>query len=286
MSVNTDVTVVIPTLGGGSLGKTVESLNNSTLLPTEILICIPEAELYSFSKPKYENVRVVITPFRGQVAQRAFGFKKANTDIVMQLDDDIHVEKRCIENLVSLLLNNGSKVAVAPALFCTVNNKFPYTDKSQSIISQLYYYILNGKLGYIPGTVTKAGTEIGIDPNDLEEGYCEVEWLPGGCVMHLKNNLVYDNFYPFLGKAYCEDLFHSHYLKLNGIRLLASADAICFFQSFKQTDFSVTSFVKNLYYDFRARKYYVSLTEKNLVRMFMYYMTTATRYLFSKKDYQ
>lgn len=283
---NTDITVVIPTLGGNCLEKTVELLNKSTITPTEILICIPESESHSFSKPEYENVRVVVTPFRGQVAQRAFGFKKANTDIVMQLDDDIHVEKHCIENLVSLLLNNGPKVAVAPALFCTINNKFPYINKSQSMISRIYYYILNGKLGYMPGTVTKAGTEIGVDPSELEEGSCEVEWLPGGCVMHFKNNLFYDNFYPFSGKAYCEDLFHSHYLKLNGIHLLASADAICFFQSFNQADFNVPSFVKNLYYDFRARKYYVSLTARNSGRMFMYYMMTATKYLFDKKDYQ
>ncbi len=277
-----DITVVIPTLGGDCLPKTIDYLNKSTVQPTEILVCMPEKESLDFTKIKHENVKLIVTPSRGQVSQRAFGFKKANTDIVMQLDDDIHVEKYCIENLVSLLLNNGSKVAVAPALFCTVNDKFPYINKSQSIISRLYHYILNGKLGYMPGTVTKAGTEIGVDPNELEEGYCEVEWLPGGCVMHFNTNLVCDDFYPFSGKAYCEDLLHSYHLKQKGIRMLVAGKALCNFESFNPLSLSLLPFLRNTFSDYCARKYYVELTSKSLARMRLYYIIVIIKYLLGR----
>ena len=42
----------------------------------------------------------------------------------------------------------------------------------------------------------------------------EVEWLPGGCILHSKKNLIKKNYFNFkYKKAYCEDLIHSYFLK-------------------------------------------------------------------------
>ena len=47
----------------------------------------------------------------------------------------------------------------------------------------------------------------------------DVDWLPGGCILHYKNQLITSNFYPLDGKAFCEDLMHSLFLRRNGTRL-------------------------------------------------------------------
>jgi len=36
-----------------------------------------------------------------------------------------------------------------------------------------------------------------------------VDWLPGGCVISHRKNIIYNNYFKFCGKAYFEDLFNS-----------------------------------------------------------------------------
>jgi hypothetical protein len=43
------------------------------------------------------------------------------------------------------------------------------------------------------------------------------EWLAGGCVLTRRADLITDDFYPFSGKAYCEDLLHSRLRQNRGI---------------------------------------------------------------------
>ena len=73
------VSVVIPTLGGESLFKTVDYLNEGSMIPDEILVCIPDDQFYRAESLSHENVRVIKTTFYGQVAQRATGFQQAKT---------------------------------------------------------------------------------------------------------------------------------------------------------------------------------------------------------------
>jgi glycosyltransferase involved in cell wall biosynthesis len=110
------MTVVIATLGGETLKRTIEHLNCSTVVASEILVCIPRQEAVRAKALKFSNVKVVETPCRGQVAQRAFGFKSASFEIVMQLDDDIEVQNNAVELLLETLKNNEPNVAVAPVL--------------------------------------------------------------------------------------------------------------------------------------------------------------------------
>ena len=45
--------------------------------------------------------------------------------------------------------------------------------------------------------------------------------------MHRRENLILYDYYPFKGKAYAEDLFHSLLLKKKGVKLLRCGSAIC-----------------------------------------------------------
>ena len=61
----------------------------------------------------------------------------------------------------------------------------------------------------------------------MKTEYLQVDWLPGGCVMHKKQNIILYDFYPFEGKAYCEDLIHSYHLINRGIKLMVTKNSRC-----------------------------------------------------------
>src|ERR1043165_5309776 len=110
------VTVVIPTLGGQTLTTTIEALNQGSVRPAEILVCIPAPEAARVENAGLENVRVIVTERRGQVVQRAEGFRRAAHELVLQLDDDIVLDVQCVERLVSGLQALGNDAAIAPAM--------------------------------------------------------------------------------------------------------------------------------------------------------------------------
>lgn len=226
MSSSREISVVIPTLGGPSLAGTINRLNAGTLIPSEILVCIPDSE------PEVtlsgDNVRVLRTPFRGQVAQRAFGFKEAKSPFVLQIDDDMDVAPGCVEALLAGLKGLAPQSAVSPALFLRDTGEYaysPYWD-SRLIRARIELFLLNGPAGYEPGRISRAGYNF---PPRFDAGIQETQWLPGGCVLHRRENLVLESFYPWPGKAYAEDLFHSYTLRLRGIRLYVNGAAKCFF---------------------------------------------------------
>ena len=78
MSKNCDLelSVVIPTLGGESLGMTIAQLNRGTLVPREILVCIPEKEAPRVQNLGLPGAGIILTDVRGQVAQHARGFQE------------------------------------------------------------------------------------------------------------------------------------------------------------------------------------------------------------------
>ena len=274
------VTVVIPTLGGASLSETIERLNIGTHVPAEILVCIPEVEAFRVKNLSIQNVKLIKTPFYGQVAQRSEGFKKAKGEYVLQLDDDMLLDKHCVENLLYIMAGSKEKVAVAPSMLCVSTGESPYKKPSNKWLLNFYYWLLNGKSGYQPGTITRAGTNIGIDLTTSEEKFVEVDWVAGGCIMHRKENLILKNFYPFRGKAYSEDLYHSYYLKQKGVKLLISSPAHCFLDcTHIISGMSTLDFVQYLRRDIKSRIFLVKLSSRSLPRMSIYYFIHILRYM-------
>jgi len=273
------ITVVMATLGGETLKGTIEQLNRGSVVPAEILICIPEKEAPRTADLCFPNVRVIVTACRGQVAQRAVGFQAASHEVVMQLDDDIFVDEEAVACMLQTLTESGQGVAVASSLIghsaCGVPNL------SDGML-KLFYFLVNGRDGYRTGTVSKAGTEIGFKKQGADQKVIDVEWMPGGCVIHWRANLVKENFFPFKGKAYCEDLMHSHLLAEKGVRLKMDLRAHCYFTSISSATLGVKEFIDNLRGDYRARKYFVSLSSRSLVRMHLYYACVVSNFMLKK----
>lgn len=276
------VSVVIATLGGTTLFRTIAGLNSGTVVPAEILVCVPELEAASMAPLIFHNVRVLFTPCRGQVAQRAFGFQWVQHALVMQLDDDMFVEPHCLERLLAILLRSPD-CAVAPALVNVATNESVYKKPvSGVLVGHIYYWLMNGSRGYREGEIEKSGSPVGVDPARQGKVQYQVEWLAGGCVLHRKENLVLASFYPFAGKAFCEDIIHSFLLQQRKIRLIVVPQARCGLRLVSPSDSGWSAFLKEIRGDFQARSYFMRLSARKKGRMYIFYALRICRYIYKR----
>jgi hypothetical protein len=274
------VSVVIATLGGTTLTGTIAGLNSGTVIPAEILVCVPELEASCIAPLKFDNVRVVPTPCRGQVAQRAVGFRRARYEYVLQLDDDMSVDQYCLERLVDASLALGPKAVVSPALIDEQTGRSVYQmPQGPNLLLLIYFWLMNGANGYQPGMIDKAGSAVGVDPATAGSRFVEVEWLAGGCMLHRRKNLVLEDFWARPGKAYCEDVVHSHLLSQRGIRLFVDTSARCELKVVRQTAMTFRAFLSDFYRDFCARRYYMKRVSRASVRMYLYYVVRFASYV-------
>ena len=88
-------------------------------------------------------------------------------------------------------------------------------------------FINNGKKNYQPGKISLSGLNMNFDINSKKT--YEVDWLPGGCILHAKKNIILDNYYPYKGKSYSEDLLLSALLKKNKIKLFHCTNSKSYF---------------------------------------------------------
>lgn len=277
------VTVVIATLGGDSLTLTIARLNSGSVPPDEILICIPAENIEKVKHLQQGNVMILRCNVGGQVAQRLVGFQNASHGVVMQLDDDMLLDRFCMERLLASLHAGGPKVAVAPALIDqkTAESVYKKLDLGR-VTTAIYYWFMNGSKGYAPGCIDKSGSAVGIDLAASEKILHDVEWLAGGCVLHQRENLVLDNFWPLPGKAYYEDVVHSCILAASGIKLVIDTSARCSLELVSQASFKPGNFYRNLYRDYLARKYFMRRFSRQSFRMYLFYLACVVDYLVSR----
>jgi hypothetical protein len=274
------ISVVIATLGGPTLKGTIETLNRGSIVPDEILVCLPPNEAARGLDFSFPNVRLVQTDCRGQVRQRVIGFRQAAGDFVLQLDDDMAVDHNCIKYLLAAV-SEFPDVAVAPALVNARTNHSVYEGSHQGgLFRRAYNWLMNGEEGYQEGCIQRAGLPIGIILDDVTKDRLQVDWLAGGCIMHRRTLLILENYFPFLGKAHCEDIIHSYLLAQRGVRLLVEPRARCSLNVVPPFDCSPGAFVRNTYHDFLARRYFMILSERPLWRMYLYYVLILFRYVY------
>ena len=223
------ISVVIATLGTDLLNLTIKSLNNSSIIPDEILICIPHEYYKRVQNYNIKNVKIIKTNCKGQVAQRAQGFLASKYPYVLQLDDDIELKYDCLEQLVNYMNINTSRLAVCPMLYEKKSRKyhlFLTPTIKNNFFEKVIFSIVNGKKGYEPGKISISGLNMGLP--EFPGTWKGIEWMPGACVLHQKENLINYNYYPLDGKAYAEDLFHSQLLINKGVKLVRIGSAKCY----------------------------------------------------------
>ena len=226
------LTVVIPTLGGEQLLDTIAQLNNGSVRPQEILVCVPAGYADRIRVMSHDNVKVLVTECKGQVNQRAEGFRNSACECVMQLDDDIYLEYDTLEKMVLAISRLGSGNVVGPVYYNAISG-LPLTEYRIGFIGLVfnaYELIVRG----LPwgkkrmGALSSIGACGGVDPRYCADEVLSTEWLPGGCVLSRRDNLLTDRFFPLSGKAFSEDVLHSYLRTKTGIRhhVVCSAKAI------------------------------------------------------------
>ena len=260
------LSVVIPSLGGNLCG-TLKSLNSGSSVPDEIIICLPNQNHSVNNSSEYKNITILYSEKYGQVYQRLYGFRKAKGNYILQLDDDVIVSYNCIELLVDFLNKTQVKSAISPCWYNANTGKPIHQSRRSGLLMLFYYWLINGADGYKPGKVSLAGTNFGINPSEVESDFLNLDWQPGGCVLHKKENLILKDFYPYRAKAYSEDLIHSFLLRQSGTSLFVVMKASC------MTDLNQRlSIRKEIISDFKAKLYFVRMADLSISRMLIYYM--------------
>ena len=256
-------TLVIPTLYGTELEKTIIQIHQGTCIPSEIIIVIPsEFQKNIDGLKKFSNIKILSVDFRGQVRQRIFGFKHASNDIVIQLDDDIFVDPNCFENLIETIQNSDEQIAVAPLFKFNDSKKSCYNNDSKWF---LLHRIIHGKNFLKSGKITASGLNMGIFHNEENNRLFESDWVPGGCLAHKKCNLILENYYPFNGKAYFEDVYHSILLRNKSVRLFVDNKAICLIEPYEKINFK--SNLEEFLYFKKYRKHLIRLLNGNFFHL-------------------
>lgn len=262
----TEFSVVIPTLGGDALSRTINLINSGSIVPNEVLICIPkEFTSRVDGLSAHQNVKIIGTECKGQVVQRIEGFKQVSNEYVIQLDDDMYVYETCFERLIEGLTRFKEDVAIAPAMvFDTTKQSCYLFEYRDSTIKSL----IEGKNWFKPGNITRTGRNIGMNALLATERYSSVEWLPGGCVAHKKQNLILYNFFPFQGKAFYEDVIQSIHLSKNNVRLFIDKTALCGIDEYDVDPISSLSPAKIYHMYYSYRKHIIKLRGDSIIYLF------------------
>ncbi len=265
------ISVVISTLGGPELNQTIQSLNQGTLIPKEIILSLPSMYKNKIDTFQFKNVRIIESPQKGQVFQRCFGFQQANQEFVLQSDDDVIYEPNCLEFLIKSLKSSISNSCVAPQCFLLHQNKYAY--RLPNFRDRYLAFFANGFQGFESGCISKSGINFGFLPIETNE-VKKVDWLPGGCILHRKENLVLENFYPFSGKAYAEDLFHCMQLRKKGIQFFICPNARIHFEWSSNSEMGLVREIKEVIQSFKALWEYSKQDKRNRWMLFFYFFNS------------
>jgi len=263
------LSIVIATLGGAWIGKTIDSLVNGSVVPGEILLCIPKEHAHKIEHLTDQIVKIIATDVKGQVKQRAIGFSKAGFELVLQLDDDILLEKDTISKLMQYILKLGKGNVIGPIYYGQHTNKCIHELKTGA--SALSKNLFNSIICAAPwgikkmGVVTALGINYGIDDHFCSTELVKTQWLPGGCVLSFREDLVLNDFFPFPGKAYCEDVIHSYFRSAAKKTSWVSTGLRVYIDE-PEPEFSREAVEKVI----NIRRYYLQLTGISQWRLFPY----------------
>lgn len=223
------ITVVIATLGGDILINTIKHLNEGEGKPLEVLICIPESHAQNAEcVSQIQNVHIVKTNCKGQVAQRAAGLTLSKCPYVMQLDDDVILAPDALLFMYKTLTSMGRGNVIAPffRIQPTGREGTEYIGGLRGFIRACHATFVCGA-AFGPrrfGKIASSGIGYGVLMSSGETRIIESEWLPGGVALCHREDVIDYDYFPFKGKAFSEDLIHSILWRKQGCRLWTALD--------------------------------------------------------------
>lgn len=259
------VSVVIATLGDRSVEKVVSHLLAGVCVPEEIVLCIPQGVVPEAQLQEDACLHVLWASCRGQVAQRAQGLAQVRNHYVLQMDDDVMLSPTALEQLFDVCSNATQPMAVAPLFKLCGTGQYltRYRSNLKGFLQNLSATVIGGAPwgARRMGRIDRSGIPYAVDPDYCNAPLVETEWLPGGCVLCRREDLVCENYYPFPGKAYSEDVIHSVLWRQRGVRLWVAPHIEC---CTHVVPMPATS--SGILADYRARAHVISLNGGSLLR--------------------
>jgi hypothetical protein len=208
------VSVVIASLGGEQLTITVDSLINGKFIPNEIVISLPPGASINPINSNNTSIKIINSPDKGQVKQRLFGYGHCSCEIVMQSDDDVYYHHLCLQYLYKQIILLGPGNVLGPIFYdlSTGERVVKFKGGLRGFFKNLYdTFICMAPWGEKKmGAISKIGLAYGVDVSLIEDNKLyEVSWLPGGCSLSFKKDIITQDYYPFSGKAFGEDVLQS-----------------------------------------------------------------------------
>lgn len=213
------ISVVIASVGRDSVFEVVRTLLAGFAVPKEIIIVLPPGVF--FSADVVANLAGSVKFFnsleKGQTRQRCYGLSFVSQDVVLQLDDDICCPRDGLLNLYNELRHLGEDAIVGPLLDTTE------PPRSESRLSKLSRVAGGGSRSFFSSIVSVRwispwGVGYAFD-NLIRSQVEEAGWLSGGAVLYYRERALLKNYYPFVGKAYLEDVIASAIWAESGARL-------------------------------------------------------------------
>ena len=208
------LSVVIASLGGDHLLKTVNSLINGKSVPNEIIISLPPGVTMEPITSIDTLIKIINSPNKGQVKQRLFAYGYCSFEIVMQSDDDVYYDHLCIQHFYEEIMILGPGNVLGPIFYdlSTGERVVKFKGGLKGLFKNLYDTLIcmapwgERKMGKI----SKIGLAYGVDVSLIKEKKpYEVSWLPGACSLSYKKDIITQDYYPFSGKAFGEDVLQS-----------------------------------------------------------------------------
>ncbi|MDC0226797.1 hypothetical protein OAK12_01650, partial [Alphaproteobacteria bacterium] len=189
------------------------------------------------------------------------------------------IDKFCIEKMYETILSHGSKSAVGGFII----NKNKINKNSSKLLNLFKNFLINNTFYIRNWTITKSGLGYGFTGNVDNLLIEDVEWISGGCMIHYKENLIYENFIIFEGKAYYEDLVHSFLLRQNKIQLLLNYTAKCTHNNHENIyNLCIVDFFNYFANEYKSRKYFVKLAKLNYLNLNLWSLVILIKYFLNK----
>lgn len=217
--------IAIASLSQTNIRKTIKNLEKLKTKPKELIVCFPvqNEKKYKF-KSNFFKIEIIYINKFSQTEQRIKAIANCTSKIILQMDDDLVLEKNCIDEMIKCLINKSEKSVIGAVLFDKNINDLFYRYKYKffyQVLRDFYnHYICLAQPGIKKmGTLSKIGLNYGIDPNFLPRDIkCfDCDWL-NSFIIGYKKSMLFQLKYPYKGKAYGEDIINSIYRKKNGIK--------------------------------------------------------------------
>jgi glycosyltransferase involved in cell wall biosynthesis len=285
---NLSLSVVVPSIGRSCLAKTLSFIESWDFSPVEVLVVLPADTTFTIAFFETSLNLIEVRTSRGQVSQRIEGFRRAAGELVLQLDDDILIDNESINLLISAINKLGC-CAVAPSMYKYPSIE-PWVRLTDTGFTGLRHSVLRmvlgaGSIRESMGRVSRAGVAFPVDPTLIPNDILEVDWTPGGALMHHRRNLITELYFPYQGRASHEDLFHSHILRSAGVKIFTVRCARAY-HFFEEREESFSSIFRELMINFDFVKIYgFSRFRFSLWFLYRFFIECANRVISKFKCY-